>query len=157
MQAMSLDLNAAIRRMRAIIHVLDEDLATADRLFGTPLQRAELSPDVWKRAEAARQQVELSLTALEGAAADASRRARNWQEKAVLAVGRRDEALARQAIDQAGMAADEAAALTVECKELQIFLTEWAVRVSQAPAATHPEAAPADWNAGSFDGVEDAS
>ena len=53
MRAMSLDLNAAIRRMRAIIDVLDEDLATADRLFGAPLQRAELSPDVWKRAEAA--------------------------------------------------------------------------------------------------------
>jgi hypothetical protein len=141
MRATSLDLNAAIRRMRAIIDVLDEDLATADRLFGAPLQRAELSPDVWKRAEAARQQVELSLTALEGAAADASRRARNWQEKAVLAVGRGDAASARQAIDQAGMAADEAAALTVECKELQIFLTEWAVRVSQAPAATHPEVA----------------
>jgi hypothetical protein len=50
---MSLDLNATIRRMRGIVEVLDEDLATADRLFGNPLQRAELSPDVWKRAEAA--------------------------------------------------------------------------------------------------------
>ena len=127
--------------MRAIIGVLDEDLATADRLFGAPLQRTELPPDVWRRAEAARQQVELSLTMLEGAAADASRRARDWQEKAVLAIGRGDAALARQAMEQAEMAADEATALTLECKELQIFLTEWAVRVSQAPASTHPEAA----------------
>jgi len=138
---MSLDLKAAVRRMRAIIGVLDEDLAAADRLFGAPPQRAELPPDAWKRAEAARQEVELSLTVLEGAAADASRRAQDWREKAVLAVGRRDAALAHQAMNQAEMAADEATALTVECKELQIFLTEWAVRVSQAPATTHPDAA----------------
>ena len=91
---MSLDLKAAVRRMRAVIGVLDEDLATADRLFGAPLQRTELPPDVWRRAEAARQRVELSLTMLEGAAADASRRARDWQEKAVLAIGRGDAALA---------------------------------------------------------------
>jgi hypothetical protein len=91
---MSPDLKAAARRMRAIVGVLDEDLATADRLFGAPLQRTELPPDVWSRAEAARLQVELSLTMLEGAAADASRRARDWQEKAVLAIGRGDAALA---------------------------------------------------------------
>ena len=138
---MSLDLKAAVRRMRAIIGVLDEDLATADRLFGVPLQRAELPPDVWTRAEAARRQVELSLMVLEAAAADASRRAQDWKQKAVLAVGRGDAAMARQAMDQAEIATDEAAKQALVCQELQIFLTEWAVRVSQEPATTHPEAA----------------
>ena len=137
---MSLDLNAAIRRAQAIIGVLDEDLATADRLFGAPLQPTKLPPDVWRRAEVARQQVERSLTSLEVAAADASRRARDWQEKAALAIGRNDSSLARQAMDRAEMAADEAAALALECKELQILLTEWAVRVSQTSVSAHPEA-----------------
>ena len=137
---MSHDLNAAIRRARAVIGVLDEDLATADRLF-PPLTRAELPPDLWQRAEAARRDVEQSLTATERAAADASRRAQDWHEKAVLAIGRGDAALAHQAIDRANEATEEAAALTVECTELHIFLTEWAVRITQAPSATSPEAA----------------
>ena len=135
---MSHDLEAAVRRMRAVIAVLDEDLATADRLFDAPLARAELPPDLWKRADAARQKVEHSLTAIEEAAEDASRRAKSWQEKAMLAVGRADAALARQAMDNAERAADEAAALTLECQALRVFLTEWAVRVTQAPAPTPP-------------------
>src|SRR5262245_6019596 len=93
---MSYDLPSAIRRLRAVIGVLDEDIA----------------------------------------AADAARRTQDWYEKAELAVGRRDVVLARQAMAQAETAAEQAAMLTLECKELQVFLTEWAVRVTQARPPT---------------------
>jgi hypothetical protein len=133
---MSHDLSADIRRMRAVIGVLDEDLATADRLFNAPLARAELPPNAWERAEVARRQLEERVTAAEHAAADASRRAEDWQQKAVLAIGRGDAALARQAIERADEAKEEVAALTLECAELRVFLTEWAVRITKAPPAT---------------------
>ena len=138
---MTHDLNAAIRRMRALLGVLDEDLATANRTSGAPLARAELAPLDWERAEAARRLVEDSLTEIERAAATASRRARSWHSKAELAVRRGDVALARQAMVQAETAVEEAATLTFECQELQVFLTEWAVRIPQPLPTTRPEAA----------------
>lgn len=127
------DLDAAIRRMRAIIGVLDEDLAIAERRLDVPVAPVELPPEVWERAEAARRDIVLSLAATEAVAADASRRARHWEENFAAAVQRGDDFFARQASKQAAMASDEAAALTLECRELQVFLTEWAVRVRQAP------------------------
>lgn len=129
---MSHDLDAAIRRMRAIIGVLDEDLANAEGMVDVPLAPVELPPDVWELAEAARRDVELRLVATEAAAADASQRARLWEEKIVTAVERGDHALARRASDQREVASDEAAALTLESRELQVFLTEYAIRVRRA-------------------------
>ena len=138
---MSHDLESAIHRLRAVIAVLDEDIAAADRTCGSPVPRAELLPVAWKKAEAARRLVEDSLNEAERAAANAAHRARDWQEKAELALRRGDVLLARQAIAAAKTAAEEAAVLTLECNELQIFLTEWAVRVTRASSATPPEAA----------------
>jgi len=138
---MSHDLPSAIRRLRAVIAILDEDIAAVDRTLGSPLTRTELSPVAWKKAEAARRLVEESLEETERAAADAAQRAQDWYAKAELAVGRGDVVLARQAMTQAETAAEQAATLTCECNELQVFLAEWAVRVTQARPPTLPEAA----------------
>ena len=54
------DLKTAVRRMHAVVGVLDEDLAAYERLLAPPLPYAELSADAWPAAEAARQRVEES-------------------------------------------------------------------------------------------------
>src|SRR5262249_49185306 len=127
-QRMITDVEAAVRRMRAVVGVLDEDLATYERLLATPLPYAALPADAWPAAEAARRRVEESLRGTELAAADAVARARSWREKAALASTCGRAQLAEQARGRAATADHEATAYVRESSAIRVFLAEWDVR-----------------------------
>lgn len=123
------DLEAAVRRMHAVVGVLDEDLATYERLLATPLPCAEVPADAWRGAEADRRRVEESLRRTELAAAEATASARSWREKATVATARGNARLADQALERATDADREAAEYARERSAIRVFLTEWNVRI----------------------------
>jgi len=136
------DVEAAVRRMRAVVCVLDEDLAAYERLLATPIPYAELSADDWSGAQAARQRVEESLRSTELAAADAIAGARSWCEKAALATARGRAQLAEQALKHAAAAERAATAYAREGSAIRVFLTEWDVRISRAASVESSGAIP---------------
>jgi peptidoglycan hydrolase CwlO-like protein len=122
----------AIRRMRAVVEVLDRDLAQYQTLVATPIPAAALSDAQWERAEAARSAVVQNLRELEQTAAAAATQANNWQAKAEQAARLGQPLLAEQAHLRAEEADAEQRVYAQEVAAVRVFLDEWAVRVTRA-------------------------
>ena len=122
----------AIRHLRAVLAVLDEDLAQYHVLLATPIPATILPDALWDRAEAARITVEQTLRELEHAAATAAREAADWHAKATHATIRGELVLAEQARLRAAEADAGQRLYAQEATAVHLFLDEWAVRVTRA-------------------------
>ncbi|HEY9227646.1 MAG TPA: hypothetical protein VIP11_13405 [Gemmatimonadaceae bacterium] len=123
----------AIRRMRAVLEVLDVDLARYQLLLETPIPATVLSDAQWDRAESARIALERSLDELERATATAARMASDWRAKAALAESRGEPLVAEGARLRATEADAEHRLYAQETAAVRVFLNEWAVRVTRSP------------------------
>jgi len=131
---MTIGLETARRRMRAVIAVLDEHLAGLDDLLRTPLPRVKLAANDWSNAESARIDVETACRTTQIAAAEALENAVDWRAKATLARDRGEEQLADQADQCADAAEREAELYTAENAAFHAFLADWARCITQAQA-----------------------
>jgi hypothetical protein len=122
----------ALRRMTAVVGVLDDDLADLASRLAEPLPARTLSDTEWQAAEAARVTVEHSLRELELDVAVATAQANDWRAKAVSAAERGDSPLADQARFRAAEADEIVRSYTQELCAVRVFLQEWAVRVARA-------------------------
>lgn len=122
----------AVRRLRAVIEVLDGDLAQYEVMVATPIPATVLSAAQWERAEAARIAVDQNLRELEDAAAAAATEANDWRAKAEQAARLGQPSLAEQARLRAEESDAEQRVYTQEVAAVRVFLDEWAVRVTRA-------------------------
>src|SRR4051812_40345134 len=87
----------AIRRMKAVVGVLDDDIADLGIQLAAPLPAKILSEEEWQRAETARAAVQQDLRGLQAEAAVLAVQLNDWRAKAAMASQRGDGPLARQA------------------------------------------------------------
>ena len=119
----------ALRRMRAVLGVIDDDLAEVATQLAAPIPDATLSDAEWLRAEAARRAVERDLRELEAEAAVVAVQLGDWRAKAALAAQRGDVPLAEQARVRVADAEQIYQSYTQEIGAVRAFLQEWAARV----------------------------
>jgi hypothetical protein len=122
----------AVRHLRAVLEVLDADLAQYHVLLATPIPAAILSDAEWDRAETARVAVEETLHELEQAAATAGDEASDWRAKAAYAATLGEPPLAEQARLRAAEADVGQRVYAQEAAAIHGFLDEWALRVTRA-------------------------
>src|SRR5262245_28950292 len=87
----------AVRRMRAVLGVVDDDLAELATQLTVPIPDRTLSESEWQSAEAARTAIEHDLRGLETEAAVIAVQLQDWRAKAALATQRGDVPIAEQA------------------------------------------------------------
>jgi hypothetical protein len=135
---MAIDLDAAVRRMRAVVRVLDEDLATAADVLRKPFPPSELSAAAWGAAESDRPAVDESFHMTKRAATAADEQARDWRSKAALARRRGEEQLAEQAERCAERAERAAKEYASESAAIEAFLIAWDARKATAESGERP-------------------
>jgi len=125
-----MNLDDVLVRLRAVLQVVDEDLARLDTVLATPVAATALAPAQWKSAEVARLAVEESSRLLEEWCSCSAAVARDWQGKALLAesVGRLE--LAEQARLHAAQAEAEKTLYENENEAVRRFLQHWATQVT---------------------------
>jgi hypothetical protein len=131
----------SIRRMKAVIGVLDHDLDELAARLNDPIPTRALSDAEWSAAEAARAAVEQDLRHLEAEAAVVAMQASDWRAKAALAAQRGDPALADQAHARAAEAEQAQQSYAREIGAVRTFLREWTVRISRAAEGVRDEGA----------------
>lgn len=119
----------ALRRMRALLGVIDDDLAEIATQLAAPIPDATLSDAEWLRAEAARRAVERDLRELEAEAAVVAVQLGDWRAKAAFSAQRGDVPLAEQARVRVADAEQVYQSYTQEIGAVRAFLQEWAARV----------------------------
>ena len=122
----------AVRKMRAVLGVLDQDLAELETQFAEPIPATTLSDPEWQAAEGARAAVAKDLGGLEAEAAVVAAQVSDWRAKEALAAQRGDVALAEQARLRAAEAEQTYRSYTREIAGVRVFLHEWAARVTRA-------------------------
>jgi hypothetical protein len=133
----------AVRRMRAVLGVLDQELTELATQLAEPVPTRMLSDSEWNAAEAARAAVERDLWQLEAEGAVVRAQANDWRAKAALAAQRGDVPLADQARVRSAEAEQVARSYAQEISAVRVFLQEWAIRVTRAPSE-RPSAPPAN-------------
>jgi hypothetical protein len=123
----------AVRRMRAVLRVLDHDLAECGAYLTVPIPATTLSETEWQAAEAARAAVEHSLRGLEVEAAVVLAQANDWRAKAVAAAQRGDSQLVEQARIRCADVERVYRSYVEEMSSVRVFLQEWTVRVTRDP------------------------
>ena len=118
--------------MRAVLGVLDHDLAELETQLAEPIPVTTLSEAEWQAAEAARAAVAKDLHALEAEAAVVAAQMNDWRAKEALAAQRGDARLAEQARVRAAEAEQIYRSYTQEIAGVRVFLHEWAARVTRA-------------------------
>jgi hypothetical protein len=121
----------AVRRMRAVLGVLDQDLDERGADLALPIPATTLSETEWQAAEAARAAVEQSLRELRAEAAVVLAQTNDWRGKAVLAAQRGDAQLAEQARIRGAEGEQVYRSYVEEMNSIRAFLQEWAVRVTR--------------------------
>ena len=127
----------AVRKMRAVLGVLDHDLAELATQLTEPISATTLSEPEWRAAEAPRGTVQQDLRRLELEAAVVATQVSDWRAKELLAAQRGDGLLAEQARVRAAEADHIHRAYTQEIAAVRVFLHEWAARVSRSGSEHH--------------------
>jgi hypothetical protein len=122
----------AVRRMKAVLGILDHDLTELAAQLTEPIPERALSDVEWRTAETARAAVEQDLRQLEAEAAVVATQVSDWQSKAAMAAQRGHGQLAEQARVRAAEADEVYRSYGQEIDSVRIFLHEWSVRVRRA-------------------------
>jgi hypothetical protein len=130
----SLAVAAAVTHARAVLAVLDEEIARTHRPLAAPARLSGgISPETRARAGAAVRDVERSLAAIEPVYEEAMTMARDWRRRAELASAEGRADLAAQAEGRATESEETGGAYAAEVTAGRTFLREWAAYLGDVP------------------------